>query len=178
MRLFTLVLTLFVSLLFIANVAALSFNVEMDQATLQDGLSRAFPVQRDEAFVSVKLSQPQVMLKEGSDRIGLRTTTTVSFPVNNTISGNAYIDGKPRYDQKTNAFYLQEATVHEMNIGGLPDSVRQEVLRIATVLIRSFLDKQPLYVFRDDNPAISMIKKQISRVEVRNGKLVVEVSSF
>lgn len=178
MRSFMLAAMLSAGLLFCASAWALNFNVEMDQATLQQELSRAFPVQRDEAFVSVQLSQPQVILKEGSDRIGVKAMATVILPGDNKISGNTYVDGKLRYEEKTNALYLDQAMVRELNIDGLPDMARQEVLRMANLLVRSFLDKQPVYVFRDDKSSASLIKKRISKVEVKNGRLIVEVSAF
>jgi hypothetical protein len=177
MRAFALASIFVVTLFLSGNTAALSFNVELDQATLQQTMARAFPVQRDEAFVSLQLAKPQVILKEGSDRIGLKTTATVSLPGGNHFSGTAMVDGKLRYSVKNNALYLDQARVRELDITGLPDMVRQEVIRIATVLVRSYLDRQPLYRFKEDQSS-ALLKKSISRVEVKNGKLLVEVSAF
>lgn len=177
MRMFSLTTILIAALLFCSNAAALSFNVEMDQATLQQTLTSAFPMQQDEAFVSVQLANPQVILKEGSDRIGVKTMATVFLPGGNKFAGNAAVDGKLRYVAKTNALYLDQARVRELSIDGLPDMAQQEVLRIASLLVRSFFDKQPIYVFKEDKSS-AFINKKISGVEVKNGKLVVEVSAF
>lgn len=160
-----------------SNSAALSFNVEMDQAMLQQALSSAFPVQRDENFVSVQLAKPQVILAKGSDRIGIKSVATVSLPGGNRFAGTVIVDGKPRYSSKDNALYLDQARVRDLNAPGVPEVMRQEVLRIANVLVRSFFDRQPLYVFNKDE-ASSLVGKQISRVVIKNGKLVVEMSAF
>lgn len=177
MRTITQSTTLIVALLFCSNSLALSFNVEMDQATLQQRLASAFPVQQDDAFVSVQLAKPQVILKEGSDRIGIKTMATVFLPGGNKFAGITAVDGKLRYVAKNNALYLDQARLHELSIDGLPDVARQEVRRIASLLMRSFFDKQPIYIFKEDRSA-ALISKKISRVEVKNGKLVVEVSAF
>lgn len=176
MRNFTLTGALIAALLFSGSSIALSFTVELDQATLQQGLATAFPVQRDETFVSVRLAQPQVILQEGSDRIGLKTLITVSLPGSNPFSGDTTVDGKLRYSAKDNALYLDQARVRDLTIAGMPEMARQETLRIASLLLRSFLDKQPLYVFKDDQSS-ALINKRITRVEVHNGKLLVEVSA-
>lgn len=177
MRVLTLTGIFMAALLLSANSAALNFNVELDQAMLQQTLSSAFPVQKDEAFVSLKLARPQVILKEGSDRIGVKTLATVSLPGGSQFAGSTLVDGKLRYAAKNNALYLDQARVRELDITGLPDMVRQEVMRIATVLVRAYLDRQPLYIFKQD-PSSALLQKSISRVEVKNGKLVVEVSAL
>lgn len=177
MRVFISTTFFMVALLFSGSSAALSYQVEMDQAMLQQAMSSAFPVQRDENFVSVQLAKPQVILTEGSDRIGVKAVATVSLPGGSRFAGSVMVDGKPRYVAKDSALYLDQARVRELNSPGLPDLVRQEVLRIANVLVRSYFDREPLYVFKGDQ-ASSLIGKQISRVEVKNGKLIVEVSAF
>jgi hypothetical protein len=177
MRTFSLTTILFAALLMSGTSAALSFNMELDQATLQDGLSRAFPVQRNEAFITVQLSQPQVILKEGSDRIGLRTRATVYLPGGSKLSGTTAVDGKLRYAAKNNALYLDQARVRELRIDGLPEMAQQQVLGIANTLVRTLLDTQPLYVVPNDQSS-SLLNKQISKLEVKNGKLLIEVSAF
>lgn len=176
MRNLTLTGALIAALLFSGSSVALSFTVELDQATLQQGLAAAFPVQRDETFVSVRLAQPQVILQEGSERIGLKTLITVSLPGANPVTGDTTVDGKLRYSAKDNALYLDQARVSELTIAGMPEMARQETLRIASLLLRSFLDQQPLYVFRDDQSS-ALINKRLTRVEVHNGKLLVELSA-
>jgi hypothetical protein len=177
MRVFSMTGIFMAALLLSGNSVALNFNVELDQAMLQQTLSSAFPVQKNESFVSLQLAEPQVILKEGSDRIGVKTVATVSLPGGNRFAGSTMVDGKLRYAAKNNALFLDQARVRELDITGLPDMVRQDVIRIATVLVRAYLDRQPLYVFKAD-PSSALLKKSISRVEVKNGKLVVEVSAF
>jgi hypothetical protein len=118
-----------------------------------------------------------VVLAKGSDRIGIKAVATVSLPGGNHFAGSVMVDGKPRYSSKDNALYLDQARVRELNAPGVPEMMRQEVLRIASVLVSSFFGRQPLYVFNKDQ-ASSLLGKNISRVEVKNGKLVVEMSAF
>ena len=177
MRPFTLVPLLLTSLVFSSSAAAGTYNVELDQPMLQAALATVFPVHGDETFITVQLSEPQVILREGSDRIGVKAMAKVSFPIGNKYSGSTYVDGKLRYEEKTNSLYLDQATVQELDVGKMPDMVRTQVLTIANMVARSVLDKQAIYVFKDDNSAATLIRKQISHVEVKNGKLVIEIST-
>ena len=175
MRRFSLVLS-FVSALFVhSNSLAMSFDVEMDQQTLQQALSLVFPVQRNESFVTVQLANPRVILKEGSDRIGVKSRATVEVAGGARFAGEAAIDGKLRYSAKQNALYLDQATVRELHIPGVAPAVHGEVKRIASYLVRGILDTQPIYVFKEDQSA-NFVNKRITGIKVKNGKLVVEFS--
>ena len=175
MRHFSLLLLLVFALLVNGHSVAMSFDVEMDQQILQQALSLAFPVQRNESFVTVQLANPRVILKEGSDRIGVKSRATVEVAGGARFAGEATIDGKLRYSPKQNALYLDQATVRELHIPGVAPAVRGEVKRIANYLVRGILDSQPVYVFQKDQSA-NFVNKRVTGMTVKNGKLVVEFS--
>ena len=165
-------------LLLAGPVAAMNFVVELGQAELQRKVERIFPFTQEDQLYRVELDRPQVVLRDNSDRIGLRLNVAGMVMQQLSLTGRALVDGRLRFDAPNRAFYLDDATLTELQIDGVPASYSDEIRRIAEQMARDILSRQPVYVLDKDDALNKRLGGEIKAVNVRNGKLVVELAMF
>lgn len=164
--------------LFAAPAAAMNFVIELAQADLQRRVERLFPVVHEDPLYRVELGAPRVILRSGSDRIGLNLAVAGTLLHELALSGRAELDGRLRYEPASRAFYLDDAAVTELVIDGVPAPYLGELRRVAEQAARELLATRPLYVLGQFGEATAPLGREIKSVSVRDGKLVVELAMF
>lgn len=162
-----------------ATVPALAMNyvVELGQADLQRKIERLFPVSHQDPLYDLLLSEPRVVLREGGDRIGLGlklSGTLLQWPV----AGRAQVTGGLRFEPASGEFYLRDATVEELAIDGVPEQYAGELRRIAEQAAREMLNSRPIYVLGQLGESKQPLGREIKAINVRGGKLVLELEMF
>jgi hypothetical protein len=122
--------------------------------------------------VTVTVPAAQVVLAEGTDRIGLRATATLALPAGRPLSGTVQLDGRIRYVPERGELWLDEARVVDLAIGGLPGALRPTVEEDVGGLARGYLDRTPVYRLKQGNLKHSLARLVLRAAVVRNGKLV------
>jgi hypothetical protein len=150
----------------------------LSRADLQRRVERLFPIRREDALVSVVLSRPEVMLREGSNRIGLRLHIEASALQQQqlTTSGTVGVDGVLRFLNSSGEFYLDDASVEELRLGQVPPLYLDEVRQLADGLVRDLLEERPIYVLGQSGESTRIMGSELKAVAVRDGRVVVELS--
>lgn len=150
--------------------------ITLDRADLQRRIGRMFPITREGELVTVQLQHPQVILTEGSDRIGLRLQIHATAAEQFSVSGRARVDGVLRFANDTGEFYLDDASVEELQIDNVEPLYLDQIRQIADGVVRDLLQDRPIYTLGQMGESKRIVGSEIKSVTVRNGNLIVELA--
>ena len=158
-----------------AHAKDMNLIITLDRADLQRRIDRLFPIQRENELLSVRLHHPQVILTEHSRRIGLRLRVDATAAPQFSVSGRARVDGVLRFASDSGEFYLDDASVEELRIDGVPSLYADQIRQLADGVVRDLLQDQPIYSLGKMGESKRIMGSDIKSVTVRNGKLSVEL---
>ncbi len=153
----------------------MNFIVTLDRADLQRRIDRLFPITREAELLTVHLHHPQVILREHSDRIGLRVLVDASIAEQFSVSGSARIDGDLRFAGDSGKFYLDHASVEEMRIDGVPSLYLAQIQQLADGVVRDLLKDKAIYTLGQMGESTRIMGNEIKSISVHDGKLIVEL---
>ncbi len=154
-------------------------SLEIRPEHIQSALAKQFP-QEDCGAVLLCISahSPQVLLVDGSDRLGLRVGLGVRAPAlgaSSPNSGTAIVSAKLRYDRSQAALYLDDVRVDDLQLKVLPKPVTDALKQLSPQLIGKRLQAKPVYVVKSDTVSEKLQRMSISDVRVSNGRLKVMI---
>jgi hypothetical protein len=150
--------------------------ITLDRADLQRRIDRLFPITREDVLVTVQLQHPQVILTEGSDRIGLRLQINATAADQFSVSGLARVDGELRFMNDSGEFYLDDASVEELKLANVSPLYLDQIRQIADGVVRDLLQDRPIYVLGQRGESTRIMGSEINSVTVHDGKLIVELA--
>jgi len=150
--------------------------VTLDRADLQRRIDHMFPITREAELLTVHLHHPQVILREHSDRIGLRVRLDASVAEQFSVHGSARIDGVLRFASDSGKFYLDHASVEELQIDGVPSLYLAQIKQLADGVVRDLLQDQAIYTLGQMGETKRIMGSEIKAIRVQDGKLIVELS--
>lgn len=150
--------------------------ITLDRADLQRRIDRLFPITREDVLVTVHLRHPQVILTEGSDRIGLRLQINATAADLFSVSGLARVDGVLRFMSRSGEFYLDDASVEEMQLENISPLYLDQIQQIADGVVRDLLQDRPIYVLGQMGESKRIMGSKIKSITVHDGKLIVELA--
>lgn len=161
-----------------ADTQAQQRQIRFNNAQLTAQLARSFPLARClfGKLGCVVLKSPRVQMKADDDRLFLTARVEVRPASTHPASGQGTVQiaGKPRYDGRVGAFFIDEPELLDLSMPG----VRASDARMASGLVNAMLadelfSKQPVWTLDETDPQQAMIRLSLRRVEVRAGMLVV-----
>lgn len=171
-------MALMMSWLALHPVCAKDMNliITLDRADLQRRIDRIFPITREDILVSVQLKHPQVILTESSDRIGLRLQIDAAAADQFSVSGLARVDGVLRFKNNTGEFYLDDASVEELQLDNVAPAVQNQIRQAADGAVRDLLQDQPIYTLGQMGESKRIMGSELKSVTVRDSKLILELA--
>jgi Protein of unknown function (DUF1439) len=168
----------FVALLFVGLLAAgwalLKFapevTLEFTQQQLQEQVAPKFPQKKCVLSACIELSNPKVLLINGSDRVAMEAEFTATLGTR-SMPGLAKLDGRPVYEQISGNFYLREVKVLEFKMSGnAPDF--DEVVKVrGPAVMSAIMSNVPLYSVSSHPKYGAIAKSAMRSVQVGDGKL-------
>lgn len=159
----------------LAVPGAYGYTVRVGAAALQKAMEAYFPITRENALGAVTLSNPRVILRPGSRRLGLATKVSAAMPEQPPLTGNGVVDGEIAYDPVRHEFQLREPRVASLAIDGVDGPFAALVESAVEVLTQDQFPVIVLYRLDEavlrDSPKLRMLKA----VGVRDGALVLEM---
>ena len=154
----------------------MNLMVTLDRAALQRRIERMLPIVREDELIKVRLHHPQVILTENSNRIGLRLQLDATAAQQFSVSGLAGVDGVLRFVGRTGEFYLDDASVEELQVNGIPSLYLEQIQQAADGVVRDLLQDRPVYVLGQMGESTRIMGSKIKSVTVHDGKLVIELA--
>lgn len=145
------------------------FNKSLTRDELQQKIAGHFPKTFSKSMASATISNPQVVLEENDNRVGLLAEVEVKIPIIGTRKGNLGITGKPYLDPERRAVLLLSPKITQLEVPGLEEKWKEPLCKAAEVGLTSLLQAIPIIELDDKELKYRMINS----VKVENGKLLV-----
>ena len=169
-------LTLPLLLLVASSCKSRPLEVEIDRAELQARVAKNFPLTLQHLIGELTLTDPNVLLTEGSDRLGVDMNAELRVGLLPPAKAALTVSGRPRYDSASKAFFLDEPKLDRLEITGLaPEQSASLKAAVETVAVPA-LERIPVYELAERDLKESAAARVLSAVSVKNGKLVAELS--
>jgi hypothetical protein len=146
-------------------------RITLTSAELQERLNRKLPFTRPGRFVTVTVQAAQVVLVEGSDRIGARATIVLALPAGRALNGTVQFDGQIRYAPEQGELWFDDARVIDLQVGSLPGALKPTVEEVMGTAARVTLARTPVYRLKPGEVKHSLARLLLRSAVVRNGKL-------
>ncbi len=116
-----------------------TITVAVDRQQVQERVSEQFPISNAEGFTQISLAEPEVILTDGSDRIGVAVRLSAQLPLFGPVRGGATVSGMLSYRQDGRAFFFTEPRLDALEIEGIStgflDTARNAVEAAAHVAL-------------------------------------------
>lgn len=150
--------------------------ISLSEAQVQTALDLRFPVARTYlGRVSLAYHDPEVQLEEGSDRIGIGMSVTLSLDTDSTraYSGRAHIVAGVGYDADSTVVVLHDAVLDSLSLGELNVAYVERASELARSLAMDRLDLIPIYDLKKEGLARGAARLVLADVTVEDGQLVI-----
>jgi hypothetical protein len=147
-----------------------SATIVLSREDLQREIDKAFPIEKQELIATITLSDPKVLLDEGSSRIGLEMTVSGSIPGVKQVTGHLGAEGVPRYEPATGSLYLDEPSILRLELPGVSAKDSDAAKLFLSPLFGPILARSPLYKLKD--------RRKVKSVRIENGTVRIELRSI
>lgn len=152
---------------------------------IQNKVEEKFPIKRSQMVVTLVLTDPNVVLEEGSNQIGLKADAEAKLPGSglgsligighDSYKGTVYIEGDVEYDPVEGTFYFIKGKIKEISIEGFPEQIKKPVSEMANIAVGNNLARVPLFTLNEKDMKERAARFFLKSAKVRNGKLEVVV---
>lgn len=168
---------LFILLLIAGAVIGLYFlqdqelEIALTEKDLRGKIEEVFPIEESYLLVvRLRLSDPEVDLDEGSDRITYQMRAKVSL-AGHDFGGSARVSGTIRYEAEKREFYLDDSRLEDLDIDGVSAEYREPLRGVANLAAREVFEKNPVYVLDEEFLGKLGGTVAVRQVKVVDGKL-------
>ena len=154
-------------------VGELALNLE--PAALQQHLAERFPFRNCQLVLAcVEFRAPQLSLPAGGDRLQLNTQLAVQAG-GREFPGRAGLAGRLRYEQAAGAFYIDDLTVTDFALDGVPERYAALVRAHGPQAVQAALRDRPVYVIDTSTTAGALARWAVRDVRVADGRFRVSL---
>lgn len=147
------------------------FAMDLTAKNLDERLAPRFPVKKCQgSVICLTLSEPQVVLAEGSNRLGLSAVAVVEVG-GTPLAGRISLSGLPQFEAATTALMLKDVRIDSLGVAGVPSFLTGSLQNLAQPFVKQELERSPLYSFAGDSRQDQMARKLLKEVSVVGGKL-------
>ena len=150
------------------NGRGYSFAVPMGM--INSTLAEQFPVQEKRSLGTVEISDPNVLGKQGSDKLAIGTSFKfTNFLIRDGIGGNLKLASGVRFDPKTQNLYLKNPMVEELKFQNfsLAKYLTPEMKNSLGTIIAETIAKKPIYNIKNAGVGSGFVKG----IDVRDGQV-------
>jgi hypothetical protein len=152
---------------------------------IQSKVEEKFPIKRTATVVTLVLNDPNIVLEDGSDQIGLKANVNGKLPGSglggllgigdDDHKGSIYVEGGIEYEPVEGTFYFTKGKIRELSIEGFPEQIQDPISKLADLAVKDNLSKVPLFTLDTKDMKEKAAKFFLKKARVKNGKLEVIV---
>ncbi len=166
----------FIALFLVQSSVASAYTIELTKDEVQTVVAEYFPVKHLSPFVMLTAYNPTVSLDPKNDRVGLEFSVLANVPGVLTGEGRGLIDGDLEYRYKTGEFYLRDPKIKSLELYDMAPEIVATVKLVLQQLMEQSLPVILVYKLQDNDLKQNMARSVLSSVDVRDGKLLLELS--
>jgi len=152
-----------------------AYTVTLGAPVLQKAVEAYFPFTRENALGAITLSNPRVILRPNSRRIGLATDVTAAMPEQPPLTGSGVVHGEVGYDPLRHEFQLRDPRVASLAIDGVAGPFATLVEAAVEAVTQSQFPVIVLYRLDEQTLREAPQLRMLKAVGVRDGALVLEL---
>jgi hypothetical protein len=107
-----------------------SITIHISKEQIQEQLAARFPIEKQELLLKAVFRDPQILLKPGSDRIGVEARTLLQVTPEATITGRVTLEGDFRYEPGSGQFLLKNIRLVDARIDTVSPRIESEIRKI------------------------------------------------
>ena len=153
------------------------FEIIIEKSEIQNAVSSKLPFQKTYfLFINATVEKAEVILENGSDRIGLNSGVKLNILLNDSkeLLGCSFSgSGKIRYEITDASFYLDDLKIDSLDIQGIPEKYQDKVRSIVQYLLKDHFSKKAVYKLDKSSVKIQLARAVLKDVKTINGKLYI-----
>lgn len=151
--------------------------IRLSEAQVQTALDLRFPVAKTYlGRISLAYHDPEVQLDEGSDRIGIGMSLTLSLGSGDdptAYSGRARLITGIGYDSDSALVLLEQPVLDSLSLGQLSVAYVEQASELARRLALDRLERIPIYDLREEGVGRRAARMVLKDVTVKDGELLI-----
>ncbi len=160
-------------------VSAFNYSVLVSESTIQERLSTIRPLEKHTRFYRVSMSDLQVDLIKGSERVHFSAKILVSLFGAIQSQGRVKVSGAIEYNSESGQFFLIEPKVEAIDIADLPSSRIEKIRSVLQKVVSKALTKVKVYQLRDQSVRHKMLRSVLQSVAVsQDAQLLITLKAF
>lgn len=150
-------------------------TVEFSRDEIQERVEKEFPLKEKNALFALDFSRPQVLLHEGTNRMGLVVDVSATLLGSSPYQGQLELDGRLDYRPEEGAIFLVDTHLRRFELQGVSSSYLKQIETVVGSALKEFLERQPVYALDPEAFGHSLAKLALKSVRVENAKVVAEI---
>ena len=148
------------------------------QVKIQRLIDKQFPITIKWLFVNITLTDPKIVLVDGSQRLGIKIKAKLTFTATWNFSRDIYIDGEIEYQKHVGELFLINIEVNFLVQYKIAKIVTWPIKKMSVKFINNFMQQTPIYHFNQDDFMHKLAKSRIKDLKIENRSLVLEFKFF
>lgn len=140
---------------------------------LQRKVDGIFPVEERKGLVRARFTQPQILLRPGTDRIGLSLDVQIRLPGGKKMDGSLILGSALQYESSRGEILLADPLIEDVQIDGVPKRFEDLIHTLSKVVAKRYLAQIPIDRLQADDVEESLAKLVLRSVTVQDGEVVV-----
>ena len=174
------ILLVAVASIFFSCSGGLTKKITFSRDEIQAKVEPKFPLEKTSLLLlKVVLTNPNIILENGLDRIGLKTDVAIKLPnVGNLfgggddpLKGQVHVQGDVEYVSSEGTFYFTKGVVKDIQVKSLPADFQEPVTKLVDAVLHDQLEKVPLMTLNEADLKEKAAKYLLRSVKISNGKL-------
>lgn len=157
----------------LTDTDVVTWDVRVTDAQVEDAVTGEFPISLSAAgLADITLTNPQVELTEGSDRMVVSVDATANVVGAPVVSGNAVVETGLGFNADTGEILLDNPELLSLSIDNLVEDM-PVVTGVVSEALRVALDGTPIYKVEADDVETTIAKLFLKDIKIENGYVVV-----
>jgi len=148
------------------------YSVAIPMDMINSKLTEQFPVQEERSLGTVEISNPNVLGKQGSDKLGIGTSFKfTNFLLKDGITGSLNLASGVRYDATSKNLYLTNPMVENLKFNdfSLAKYMTDGMKESLGIIISETIAKKPIY----NISKLGMGSGFVNAIDIRDGQIYV-----
>jgi hypothetical protein len=151
-----------------------TFSRAYTRDELQARLQKRFPVEKQKAVFSIRLSDPALSFP-GGDRVAVAVNveaSTLGVPVGR---GRATLEAAPYYRPEDGGIYLRDPVLRDLALDGAKPERLEKARQIVSPAVVRALEERPIYTLEPARSAKeARAREHLRRLWIENDRLMIE----
>lgn len=160
-------------LLSFAHLFAFEYDIELSQQQLQEKIEKKFPYEKKKLLTKTTLSNPKVMLKDGSEKVYMNSDVTFNAPGDISLKAYVEFNGKVIYDNEKKEFYLQNLEIEQLNFDKIPAKFHNTIKSTLEAILPIILNQYPIYTLKENTLKKTATALLLKNIKVENNLMII-----